>query len=191
LGRLRDTFGDTSSVEAVTSRDEVNSDMEVVDAQDSPILDASAFREELASMLSRAKRGSRRLSVVLCLLGGPGQYDFVGRRTADPLLGRAAKALVDEKRQADVAASLGRGRFALILPETGEPGARVTAERLKAAIAAAYDSESEAPMLGIGVASFGRHGRSADALLRAAERAAKPKAIPIMSFSGLRRRDGS
>jgi diguanylate cyclase (GGDEF)-like protein len=164
--------------------------MEVVDAQDSSILDAPSFREELASELSRAKRGSRRLSIVVCLLGGPGQYDFVGQRTADPQLGHAAKTLVEQKRQVDVAASLGQGRFALILPETGEPGARVIAERLKFAIAAHY-AESEAPMLGIGVASFGRHGRSANALLRAAERAAKPKAIPIMSLSGLRRRDGS
>jgi diguanylate cyclase (GGDEF)-like protein len=165
--------------------------MEFVDAHDSSILDAQSFREELASELSRARRGSRRLSIVVCRLGSPGQYDFAGQRTADPLLGHVAKTLVEQKRQVDVAASLGQGRFALILPETGEPGARVIAERLKVAIAAAYDAESEAPVVGIGVASFGRHGRSANALLRAAERAAKPKAIPIMSLSGLRRPDGS
>jgi len=165
--------------------------MEVVDAHDSSILDAQSFREELASELSRARRGSRRLSIIVCLLGSHGRYDFAGQRTADPLLRHMAKTLVEQKRQVDVAASLGQGRFALILPETGEPGARVIAERLKAAIAAAYDAESEEPVLGIGVASFGRHGRSANALLRAAERAAKPKAIPIMSLSGLRRRDGS
>jgi GGDEF domain-containing protein len=165
--------------------------MEGVDAQDSSILDATSFREELASELSRARRGRRRLSIVVCLLGGPGQFDFAGQRMADPLLEHAMKAIVGQKRQVDAAAYLGRGRFALILPETGEPGARVIAERLKVAIGAACDGDSEAPVLGIGVASFGRHGRSANALLRAAERAAKPKAIPIMSLSGLRRRDGS
>jgi diguanylate cyclase (GGDEF)-like protein len=177
--------------------------MEVVEGSDSFILDEPFFREELASEVARAKRGSGRLSIAVVLLGRPGQYDFVGQRTDDPLLGRVAKTPVERKRQVDLAASLGRGRFALILPETGEPGARVIAQRLKVAIAAAHEAESEVARLGFGVASFGRHGRSANALLRAAERAArtakelhvepwrKPKAIPIMSPSGLRRRDGS
>jgi diguanylate cyclase (GGDEF)-like protein len=140
--------------------------------KDPSILDEHSFRRELASELSRAKRGSGRLSIVVGLLGSPGEYDFVGQRTADPRLEAAARTLVEQKREIDVVASLGQGRFVLILPETGEPGALVAAERLKTAIAAAYGAESEAP-LGFGVATFGRHGRSANALLRAAERAAR------------------
>jgi len=141
--------------------------------KDPSILDEHSLRRELASELSRAKRGSGRLSIVVGLLGSPGEYDFVGQRTADPRLEAAARTLVEQKREIDVVASLGQGRFVLILPETGEPGALVAAERLKTAIAAAYGAESEAPRLGFGVASFGRHGRSANALLRAAERAAR------------------
>jgi diguanylate cyclase (GGDEF)-like protein len=140
--------------------------------EDHPILNEHTFRKELASELARAKRGSKRLSIVFAQVGRPGQYDFVTQRARDPLLGRVGTVFVEQKRQVDVVAALGRGRFALILPETGEPGARVIAARLREAVAAAFEAETGTPTLGFGVASFGRHGSTANALLRASERAA-------------------
>jgi diguanylate cyclase (GGDEF)-like protein len=139
--------------------------------EDSPILDEHTFRRELESEMARAKRGRRRLSVLVGQLGSPGRYDF-GQGGGDPLLERAGRALVEQKRQVDVLASLGRGRFVLILPETGEPGARVIAQRLRGAVAGIFREQSERPSIGFGVASFGRHGRTGSALLRAAQRAA-------------------
>jgi diguanylate cyclase (GGDEF)-like protein len=137
-----------------------------------PFLNEHTFRRELACELALAKRGSKRLSIVFAQIGRPGQYDFVTQRAGDPLLGRVGTVFVEQKRQVDVVAALGRGRFALILPETGEPGARVIAARLREAVAATFGAETGTPTLGFGVASFGRHGRTANALLRASERAA-------------------
>ena len=47
---------------------------------------------------------------------------------------RTGEVLEEQKRRDDVVASLGQGRFGLILPETGEPGALTVAERLRAAV---------------------------------------------------------
>jgi hypothetical protein len=68
-----------------------------------------------------------------------------------------------------VVASLGQGGVGC-LPETGEPGALAVAERLQSAVAIALGMH--APRLSFGVASLGRHGCKAAALLRAAQRAA-------------------
>jgi diguanylate cyclase (GGDEF)-like protein len=141
--------------------------------EDRPILDEHSLRRELASEMARAKRGSRRLSIVVAWVGRPGQYDFVSQGAGDPLLERLGGVFVEQKRQVDVVAALGQGRFVLILPETGEPGARVIAARLREAVAAVFGAEAGVARIGFGVASFGRHGRTANALLRAAERAAR------------------
>ena len=139
--------------------------------EDHFVLDEHSFRRELASELARAKRGSRRLSIVVAQIGSPDRYDF-RQQPGNPLLERAGRILIGEKRGVDVVASLGRGKFALILPETGEPGARIVARRLRGAVANIFRDHSERPRLGFGVASLGRHGRTANALLRAADRAA-------------------
>ena len=136
------------------------------------MLDEQSFIRELEREIERAKRGSRRLSILVGQLGSQCRYDFVDQRAGDPLLELAGEALAEQKRQIDVAASLGQGRFALILPETGEPGALIAAERLQAAVASLFREHAYAPRLSFGVATFGRHGRSANALLGAAERAA-------------------
>jgi diguanylate cyclase (GGDEF)-like protein len=135
-------------------------------------LEEQPFVRELEGEVERAKRGSRRLSILVGQLGSPGQYAFVGQRSGDPLLDRIGEALESQNREVDVVAMLGQGRFAVIMPETGEPGALIVAERLRAALASLFREHPGAPNLGLGVASLGRHGRSAGALLGAAERAA-------------------
>jgi len=62
-----------------------------VDAQDSSILDAPSFREELASELSRAKRGSRRLSIV-------GRLPRPGAIRADPAGNGRARSAGDRRK---------------------------------------------------------------------------------------------
>jgi diguanylate cyclase (GGDEF)-like protein len=141
------------------------------------MVDRQSFVEELEYEIERARRGRRRLSVLVGQLGTHGQYDFAGR-PADDLVDRTGAVLEEQKRQVDVVASLGQGRFGLILPETGEPGALAVAERLQSAVANALGTH--APRLSFGVAALGRHGRKASALLRAAQRAAAAEELVLI-----------
>jgi diguanylate cyclase (GGDEF)-like protein/putative nucleotidyltransferase with HDIG domain len=133
--------------------------------------DESSLMRELELEVERAKRGSRRLSVLVGQLGSQDVLNETDRAVTETILDRAGGALEEQKRQIDTVALLGRGRVVVILPETGEPGALKVAERLRAAVAGAFREHDNVPRLIFGVASFGRHGRSASALLVAAERA--------------------
>jgi GGDEF domain-containing protein len=126
------------------------------------------FDRALELEVERAKRGSRRLSLLLGELAG-GQNGKGS--TPRELLERVGGVFLEQKRQIDVFSAIDSKRFVLILPETGESGALAVAERLRVAVAAAFRDHGDAPVLSFGVASFGRHGRSASALLTAAERA--------------------
>jgi two-component system cell cycle response regulator len=141
-------------------------------AAERPFVDnAQSLDRELELELERAKRGSRRLSVLLGEFVGSDQN---GDRRSTPdelLLERVASVFVEQKRQIDVLAALDHGRFVLVLPETDESGALSVAERLRVAVAAVLRDQGAAPKLSFGAASFGRHGRSSGALLEAAERA--------------------
>lgn len=141
------------------------------------MLDKQTFVRELEQEIERARRGRRRLSVIVGQLGAHGQYDFAGSRP-DDLVERTVAVLEKQKRQVDVVAWLGQGRFGLILPETGEPGALAVAERLQSAVANALGMH--APRLSFGVAALGRHGRKASALLRAAQRAAAAEGLDLI-----------
>jgi diguanylate cyclase (GGDEF)-like protein len=139
--------------------------------EDQVILDRQSFVSELEQEIQRARRG-RRLSVMVAQLGDRGQYDFVDERAGDPLFDRVGELLLDQKRRIDVAGSLGQGRLALILPETGEPGALAVATRLRAAIRGDFTGLATDAHVGFGIVSFGRHGRNANSLLGSAQRAA-------------------
>jgi HD-GYP domain-containing protein (c-di-GMP phosphodiesterase class II) len=84
---------------------------------------------------------------------------------------RAAAALIGQKREIDVTGTIGDGKFAAILPETDERGALMFAERWRTAAVTTFGRNETSPIVIFGVASFGRHGRSAEALLAAAGRA--------------------
>lgn len=142
------------------------------------MLDRESFLEELEHEVARATRNRRRLSVLVGQLGDPRQHDFVGR-VAGALVDCAGAVLTEQKRQVDMVSLLGQGSFGLILPETGEPGARVVAERLQAAVASALGVN--APRLSFGVATLGRHGRKPAALLRAAQRAATVEDLELIA----------
>jgi diguanylate cyclase (GGDEF)-like protein len=125
--------------------------------------------------LERAKRGSRRASVVIAQLGVAAGDDDRDRAedelAGEELMDRAAAALLEQKREIDLVGSFGAGKFVLVLPETDERGALEMAERLRAVIANALRDQDVRLPTSFGVASFGRHGRSSSELLAAAERA--------------------
>lgn len=96
-----------------------------------------AFHERLAIEVSRSHRYEQPLS--LCLLdldGFRGINDALGHMAGDEVL-RGVARLIDESRVADDAFRIGGDEFAILMPQTEPPAARLAAERLAERIAAA------------------------------------------------------
>ncbi|PYS80822.1 MAG: hypothetical protein DMF67_19080 [Acidobacteria bacterium] len=97
--------------------------------------------------------------------------DSHGHDAGDAALRLLANALREEVRGVDTAARYGGEEFAIILPQAGEEGALVVAERLRSRI-----ERTEVPGVGcitasIGVASFPQHASSRELLVTTADRA--------------------
>src|SRR3954466_1582923 len=96
------------------------------------LYNASAFTEMLDNEVERARRSGNRLGV------GIAEIDNFAPVTSGPLpapqqalLGSVGQIFSATPRQIDMAARLGSGRFALLLPYTDEHGAYLLAERLR------------------------------------------------------------
>ena len=97
--------------------------------------------------------------------------DEHGHDAGDSALRLLAGALREEVRGVDTAARYGGEEFAIILPQAGEEGALVVAERLRSRI-----ERTEVPGVGcitasIGVATFPLHASSRELLVTTADRA--------------------
>jgi diguanylate cyclase (GGDEF)-like protein len=112
----------------------------------------------------RARRSGARLGVVVA------EIDDFATVTARPLpssdqqlLANVGSVFRTAPRKIDLAARLGGGRFAMLLPYTDEHGAFLLAERIR---------ERLLPLgarLSVGVAGFPRSGATAPAVLQHAE----------------------
>ena len=132
----------------------------------------TAFGHELEHELERSSRGGRPLSVLMGALAAMPQVpEQAAVSAAGDALRVVAAVAVAEKRRIDSGALIDDNRFALILPDTGERGAFLLAQRLLAAIAQRLAVEGERPAVSFGIASFPRHGRGGAALIGAADRA--------------------
>jgi diguanylate cyclase (GGDEF)-like protein len=133
------------------------------------LYNAAAFTEMLDNEVERARRSGNRLGVVIA------ELDDFAAVTSGPLPAAQQQLLASigqifraTPRQIDMAARLGRGRFALLLPYTDEHGAYLLAERLRERIA---PLEGGHATMSFGVAGFPRMGASAHAVFQAAEAA--------------------
>ena len=89
------------------------------------------FDEALARATAAAKRYRRDLALVLFDLDGlKAINDTRGHAAGDAALKTLARVLDRSARTADTVCRIGGDEFAVILPETGEDGARVFAERV-------------------------------------------------------------
>ena len=88
----------------------------------------------LREALAASRRYARPLSLCLFRID---DYDAIERLEDGEALGGVLESLVDQlegsKRSADVLAWIARDEFALLLPETGEDGAKIVARRVEAA----------------------------------------------------------
>jgi diguanylate cyclase (GGDEF)-like protein len=92
------------------------------------------FFTESKLALSRALRFTHSYSLILMDIDRFKQVnDEFGHAIGDIVLQDVAKALLDILRETDVLARVGGEEFAVVLPDTSENGAKILAERLRAA----------------------------------------------------------
>ena len=130
------------------------------------------FEESIEVEIERARRGDNSLTLVVADLDHFKRVnDRLGHAAGDAALTEIGRVLREGKRQIDYAARTGGEEFALILPETTEQEAYVVAERLRAAVQKAFADGLVPLTFSFGIAGYPHHGGTADALLRAADRA--------------------
>ena len=107
-----------------------------VSGESSPKLSGHpAFRARLTAEIERAARYHAPLSLVLLDLDNfTARNRSFGFEAGDQALAAAVAVINSKIRTVDVLARLGPDEYAIILPETGEAGARIAAERLRAGI---------------------------------------------------------
>lgn len=108
-----------------------------VSVESSPELSGHpAFRARLAEEIERSARYHAPLSLVLLDLDGFAERNrFFGFEAGDRALETAVAVIKSKIRTVDVLVRLGADEYAVILPETGEAGARIAADRLRSGIA--------------------------------------------------------
>jgi diguanylate cyclase (GGDEF)-like protein len=129
------------------------------------LLDQRGFDETLGKELERARRSGNRLGLVIAALDGEGSLrERLGERRADEVLAAVGGDLGGTIRLNDEAARVDDEFFTVICPYTDERGAAIMAERIGTLIRERYAGEEPAHTLSFGVASYPKHGASADAL---------------------------
>lgn len=111
-----------------------------------------AYEERLATETARAGRYEQSLS--LCLLDLDdfrSVNDHLGHPGGDEVL-RGIARLIDESRVADDAFRIGGDEFAILMPQTRPGEARLAAQRLSGAIAAAALGEGVSASFGVAAA---------------------------------------
>jgi diguanylate cyclase (GGDEF)-like protein len=132
-----------------------------------------AMSDTLKRMSAHAGRTAQPLAAIAFDLDGfKSINDRYGHETGDAALSAVGECLRECLRESDFAARTGGEEFLVLAPDTDLEGARVLAEKLRAAL-----SREEVPSLlepmtaSFGVAVMPDHAASSEALLRQADRA--------------------
>ena len=95
--------------------------------------------------------------------------DRFGHPAGDAALQRVAEILQTAKRRIDTAARIGGEEFAVIVPSSDHHAAYILAERMRREMRETFAGDPSALTVSLGVATFGLHGASAEALVRNAD----------------------
>ena len=133
------------------------------------------FHRRLTQEVARFRRYGRPFSLVMLDLDHfKAVNDRYGHQAGDEVLRAIAVLLRAHVRPTEQVARYGGEEFMVLLPETGDRGALVAAERIRGAVAAhpvAIGGRDISVTVSIGVASFPENGESAETLIAAADQA--------------------
>jgi diguanylate cyclase (GGDEF)-like protein len=96
--------------------------------------------------------------------------DRFGHQTGDSVLASVGRTLRDSIRNIDLAGRLGGDEFCVLLPNTDAAGARVIIEKLNEALSDVMKTSDWYVTFSIGAVTFLRPAKSADEMIRAADR---------------------
>ena len=97
------------------------------------VMTGRAFRESAEEVIGLASRNGRPFILVYVDLDDFKKVnDSGGHAEGDRALKAVASALAQSVRRTDIVGRLGGDEFAVLLPETGEPGAREVIEKIRA-----------------------------------------------------------
>ena len=138
-----------------------------------------SFDEMLSLYYEKAKHHGEDFAIVMIDVDRFKQFnDCYGHPAGDECLQQVSRTIVDSiRRPCDIAARYGGEEFALLLPETGEYGAALVAERIRQSIESLClehkGSSQGIVTISAGISSIANvHGSAcADTLLRSADRA--------------------
>ena len=95
------------------------------------------LRSALDREVARAKRFREEFSIIMLDVDHLKEYNDVhGHLQGSEVLRRLAHVVLGELRAADIMAKYGGDEFVIILPQTRREGARIVAERMRAAVSA-------------------------------------------------------
>ena len=130
-----------------------------------------SFQRELGATLEAA--GSRPFAVLMMDLDRFKTYnDTLGHPAGDLLLARVARSIEASIRASDQAYRYGGDEFAVILGDSGRPGAEEVADRIRTAIEGLRpDPPGPETSISIGIACYPEDGDGKDALVETADSA--------------------
>lgn len=138
-------------------------------------LNRRAFMALAGRVFSQAKRFGRKFSIIMIDSDSLKRInDAHGHEAGDEMLKIMVKKIQDSLREADLLSRYGGDEFVVLLPDTDSDGARLTAERIRASIAATplqFRSARTSISASMGVATYPDDGADFDHILDAADSA--------------------
>ena len=136
------------------------------------LLNRRGFEELFETELERARRSGRPLTVIVGDLDAfKAVNDRYGHAAGDRALERLSEILRTVKRRIDTAARIGGEEFAVIAPDTDHHAAYILAERMRREVRDSFASEPFHLTISLGIATFPRHGATAESLIGGADEA--------------------
>jgi diguanylate cyclase (GGDEF)-like protein len=136
------------------------------------LLNRRGFEELFETELERARRTDGQLTVIVADLDHfKWLNDRFGHPAGDKALQRVSQIFQTAKRRIDTVARIGGEEFAVIVPSSDHHAAYILAERMRREIRETFATDPSSLTVSLGVAAFGVHGASTEALIRNADQA--------------------